>query len=137
MSEARPLIEVVRQWVRLAEGDLRNAENTLATLCDDCPYETVCYHAQQCVEKYLKAVLVFRAIPIPRSHSIADLMNCIPNELIIPGPQEDLDDLTSYATVTRYPGEYLAITRTIAEESVRLAGVVRDAVRTHLPAGSL
>ncbi|MGA2770210.1 MAG: HEPN domain-containing protein [Bryobacteraceae bacterium] len=28
------------------------------TLQEDCPFDTVCFHAQQCVEKYLKALLL-------------------------------------------------------------------------------
>lgn len=45
----------IRQWVEKAESDLRNAEHTLEL---DCPLDTVCFHAQQCAEKYLKALLV-------------------------------------------------------------------------------
>ena len=28
----------------------------------DCPTDTVCFHAQQCAEKYLKALLVLREL---------------------------------------------------------------------------
>ncbi len=44
-----------RDWVRTAEQDFRAAEYTL-TLLDDCPFDTICYHSQQCAEKYLKAL---------------------------------------------------------------------------------
>lgn len=58
MSESPERIEVVRQWVAKAENDLRNAEHTLK-MKEDCPLDTVCFHAQQCTEKLMKAWLVF------------------------------------------------------------------------------
>ncbi|MBY0525833.1 MAG: HEPN domain-containing protein [Gemmataceae bacterium] len=42
------------------------------------PVEAVCFHAQQCVEKYLKAILVYRSIPFPKSHNIRVLMALVP-----------------------------------------------------------
>jgi hypothetical protein len=53
MTKKDELFTVVRQWVEKAEEDFRNAEYTL-TLKERCPLNTVCFHAQQCVEKYLK-----------------------------------------------------------------------------------
>ena len=47
--------EIVSQWVEKAEHDLKNAEHTL-TLQEDCPFDTVCYHAQQCAEKVPQSV---------------------------------------------------------------------------------
>ena len=61
MSESPERSEIIRQWVRKAENDLRNAEHTL-TMKEGCPFDLVCFHAQQCAEKYLKAWLVFLGI---------------------------------------------------------------------------
>lgn len=58
MSANAETLRVVRQWVEKAENDLKNATHTLK-LGRDCPTDTVCFHAQQCVEKYLKALLVW------------------------------------------------------------------------------
>ena len=62
MTEPRDVARQVRQWLEKADDDLRNAEHTL-TIFDDCPFDTVCFHAQQCVEKYLKGWLP-SAIPM-------------------------------------------------------------------------
>ena len=48
---------VVAEWVLKAEDDLKNAVHTLK-LGRTGPIDTVCFHAQQCAEKYLKAYLV-------------------------------------------------------------------------------
>lgn len=44
MSEQPRVLMHVRQWVGKADHDLKNAEHTL-TLQDDCPFDTVCFHA--------------------------------------------------------------------------------------------
>ena len=55
MSAPPELIALVRQWLQKASHDLINAEHTLKLPDDECPLDTVCFHAQQCAEKYLKA----------------------------------------------------------------------------------
>lgn len=37
------------------------------------PYDTACFHAQQAVEKYLKGVLAWRGLEIPRTHVLEEL----------------------------------------------------------------
>ncbi len=44
-------------------------------LAEESPTDTVCFHAQQCVEKYLKAVLVSEAIDFPKTHDLEELMD--------------------------------------------------------------
>lgn len=51
------LVQVVRLWVNKAENDLAAAALTLKA-GRKAPADTVCFHAQQCVEKYVKALLV-------------------------------------------------------------------------------
>ena len=64
---------MIRLRVEKAEHDLRNAEHTL-TIEQDCPFDTVCFHAQQCAEKYLKALLVWKGIPFPKTHNLPSFM---------------------------------------------------------------
>jgi len=80
MSERPERTALVRGWVIKAEHDLRNAEHTL-TLDEECPFDTVAFHAQQCVEKYLKSLLTYREIPYPRIHDISELVALAPEEL--------------------------------------------------------
>lgn len=67
MSAPPDLLHLVRQWVIKAENDLRNAEHTL-TIENDCPLDTVCFHAQQCAEKHIKSLLSSLSIDFPKSH---------------------------------------------------------------------
>ncbi len=120
------------QWAEKADHDLRNAEHTLL-LEDDCPFDTVCFHAQQCVEKYLKAVLIWRSIALPRTHDLRLLVQLAGEE---PGLALDLEmilPLNRYAIEARYPGEWEPFGREEAEESARVARLVMGIVRGILP----
>ncbi len=56
--------DLARAWVLKAEHDLFSIKNNLAA--QEIPWDTVSFHAQQCVEKYLKALLVSRQIDPPK-----------------------------------------------------------------------
>lgn len=47
---------ITLEWVRKAEGDFITAERELSAHLNP-NYDAVCFHAQQCVEKYLKGRL--------------------------------------------------------------------------------
>jgi HEPN domain-containing protein len=64
MPASERTLAVVRGWVEKAESDLKNAALALRA-GHDCPADTVAFHAQQCAEKHLKAVLVFAGIDFP------------------------------------------------------------------------
>lgn len=127
---------VVREWVVKTDNDLINASH-VARFAKDCPTDTVCFHAQQCVEKYIKALLVSLGMPFSRTHNIRDLLAMVPGELRPVVDARDQDRLTEYATVTRYPGGYEPIPLAEARRSVRLARDIRRAIRLHLPKQSL
>ena len=132
MPNPDEVLRVVRQWVERAEEDLRAAEHLLVWR-ESCPTSTVCFHAQQCVEKYLKAFLTSVQIEFPKIHSIVELMLLLPAAVRSQLGAEEQQRLTNYATVTRYPGDWEPITRDEAEHAVSMARKVREAVRKHLP----
>lgn len=129
-------IEVLRQWVHKAEDDLLSAVQVLK-LGRRCPVETVCYHAQQCVEKYVKALLVNHDLDFPKTHNIAVLLKLLPPNARPKLSAEAQDSLTEYATTTRYPGDYAPLSLTDARVALKLARRVRLHVRKRLPKASL
>ncbi|MSU80013.1 MAG: HEPN domain-containing protein [Gemmataceae bacterium] len=54
MPDPDDIALVAREWIIKADNDLKNAAHTLK-LGEEGPTDTVCFHCQQCVEKYLKA----------------------------------------------------------------------------------
>ena len=49
--------KTVTHWCHKADNDLKAANHEIDH--EDGAFDTVCFHAQQTVEKYLKAYLVF------------------------------------------------------------------------------
>ena len=126
------VLEVVAQWVLKAESDLKTAA-LLLRVRRDCPTDIVCFHVQQCVEKYVKAMLVLSAIEFPRTHQISLLLALVPDQVRpVLTPQEQ-DRLTEYAVTTRYPGDYDPISREEARQAVQTARRLRNQVRRRLP----
>ncbi|MBN2314856.1 MAG: HEPN domain-containing protein [Sedimentisphaerales bacterium] len=123
---------IAREWIIKAENDLKNATHTLK-MSRGCPTDTVCFHAQQCVEKYLKAFLVFKGIDFPRTHDIEQLVSLLPENIWLRLSIKEQRCLTAYATVTRYPGEYEPIPMDEARQGVKLARRVRKELRDILP----
>lgn len=133
MNGAEASLLVVREWIVKAENDLLNASHTLK-LGRRCPTDTVCFHAQQCAEKYLKAYLVHRGKDFPKTHDLEALAAGLRNGLkLVP---DELARLKRYATVTRYPGAE-PISLAEAGRAVSMARRVRKAVRAALPGPAL
>jgi len=130
MNERR--LEVARQWLEKADHDLRNARHTL-TLEENCPYDTVCFHAQQCVEKSLKALLTFCAIDFPKIHDLTELLVLIPKSSRFGIDPSELAILNPYAVEARYPGDWDDVSREEAQQAVEVAGRICREIRTRLP----
>jgi HEPN domain-containing protein len=56
----------------------------------DCPFDTVCFHAQQCAEKYLKALLLQAGSEPPKTHDLRLLLQRLPADLAILFRMEDM-----------------------------------------------
>ena len=123
--------QVVHQWVEKAEHDLKNAEHTL-TLEHDCPFDTVCFHAQQCAEKYLKALLLSQSIDFPKTHDLRALVQLVLSQLSLNLDMTELVKLNRYSIESRYPGDWDPIARSDAEEAVAIAQRVRQTTRSFL-----
>ena len=122
-----------RAWIKKAESDLKTAEHTL-TLKERCPFDTVCFHAQQCAEKYLKALLVSRTLDFPKTHDLRLLMQRIPGDINLKLHIEEVVSLNRYTIEARYPGDWEPFNRKEAEKAVAIARKVRKAVKTCLSA---
>jgi HEPN domain-containing protein len=93
---------ITREWLARAEEDLLAAEILLTQ-----PELTnmVAFHAQQAVEKTLKAVLEESAIVAVRTHSLTRLYGLVEPHMTISVDQDMLDRLEAVYIQSRYPGE--------------------------------
>lgn len=126
------LREWVARWVRLAEGDLAMARLGLESEGFDV-FELVGFHAQQSVEKLVKAFLARRAVEFGDVHDIDTLQRLVAR--VDGSLAEKLDSaaaLTRYAVGTRYPGRYAKVTREQAEAAIGIAESIRSEILPRL-----
>jgi HEPN domain-containing protein len=121
---------LIQEWIDKAESDFRTATREIQ-VTQDPSYDGVCFHAQQCVEKYFKASLQAAGIVFPKTHDLIVLL-----DLSLPiAPQLDqfrsrLRLLSLAAVEIRYPGR--SSDQAMAEEFYQLCLELRDAVRSVL-----
>ena len=93
------------EWIQKAEADFATLEREVA-VADRPNYDGICFHAQQCIEKYLKAVLCEANITFGKTHDLVALLDTTLE--INPSwesMREDLAYLSDFAVAYRYPGE--------------------------------
>lgn len=105
---------------------LRHARSDLLLACQPVPPEVLlamlCFHAQQAVEKSLKAVLLAHRMAFPYTHDLARLITLV-KHAGLPWP-EALDaaaELSVYAVGTRYPGVYGDLTADDHTQAIEIA----------------
>jgi HEPN domain-containing protein len=100
--------------------------------------EDVSFHAQQCAEKALKALLLARSIDFPRTHSIAILLDLLKRAgVAVPEPVDEAFSLTQYAVATRYPGVWDAVSEDEARVALGTAAYVLDWATMQITSPSL
>ena len=86
------------------------------------------FHAQQCVEKCLKAILAYQDQFIPKIHDLLGLAELVEKFSVIPISEDALTNLTPYAATMRYDElEYVAINY---ESSTRIVETVFNWAKT-------
>ena len=117
----------VDEWISKAEGDFATTGRELRAR--KAPnYDAVCFHAQQCAEKYLKAVLQENKKHIPKIHNLVELMLlCEEIDSSFEMLRTDLLTVERFAVHTRYPGE------TAEKEDAQSAYAAAETVRKFVP----
>ncbi len=130
MSE-RPPPETAQAWLQRAHSDLALAHTGLDS--PDVLLEDSCYHAQQCAEKALKALLVQRKIAFPRTHVLEVLVDLLKVAGVnVPSEVDEAFILTQYAVQTRYPGEWEPVTDKEARSAAETAAHVLTWVESQI-----
>ena len=135
MPGADRIAQVTSEWVAKAESDFKSAVHLLK-LGVACPTDVVAFHAQQTVEKYIKAFLTHKQIDFPKTHDISKLLALARSPDLATMDIAEQRRLTSYAALARYPG-WGEIPLSQARQAVALARRVRREVRRLLPRKAL
>lgn len=118
------------EWVEKAEGDFHTMLREYRARKRP-NYDAACFHAQQCVEKYLKASLQERDIPFTKIHDLVVLLDMLlPFEPSWDAFRPGFRELTVWAVVYRYPGETAG--KESARKAVKICRAFRKTARQHL-----
>jgi len=122
--------ELLLEWIRKAEEDYEVAMSLARKRKRPVP-NSVCFHAQQCAEKYLKAFLIKQGIPFRKIHDLLELREeCCRIDTSFVLLDEFLHRLNRYAVVFRYPGEEATVEE--AKSAVEAMKAVREFIRRKL-----
>ncbi len=131
MNRDDTIKDLVSKWIKKAEGDLLTVERELSF--EDPVTQTICFHCQQAVEKYLKAFLIHHQIYFTRTHKIMELLeSCATVDSSFRDELQSADNLTDYAEEIRYPDVWLEPTTKDAKEAFEIARKVKEFVLERL-----
>lgn len=122
--------ELTAEWVEKAENDFTAAD--LLLHAGEVPIsDAVCFHCQQCAEKYLKAFLQEHQVRFERSHSLMLLLDlCLLLDAGFETLRDHLLHLDGFSVAVRYPG--VPVTAEIALDAYQRVQAVREFVREML-----
>jgi HEPN domain-containing protein len=117
------------EWTKKAEADrviARQSSRSKTPLHDG-----VCFHCQQCAEKYLKGLIEELGLPVPKTHDLDKILNLLlAHHPSLKALRRGLGFLTTFAVATRYPGENA--NKRQATAALRWMEQVRETVRVLL-----
>ena len=114
-------------WIAKADHDLGTAMITFLHIPDF--YDTVTFHCQQAVEKYLKSLLVFFDIDFKPTHDLVYLQELIrTHDPSIEDYYEKILKLQNYAVEVRYPDETIFLSHDKVMEAITTAKLIRNLV---------
>jgi len=123
--------EIIQQWLLKAEHDLGTAKLTYLHIPEY--YDTICFHCQQAVEKYLKSYLIFLDIEFKPVHDLRYLLNLILTvDQSFDPLYENIAALNDFAVKIRYPDQAIQPAPAELEEAINLAQNVKELVENKL-----
>ena len=106
--------------VEKADHDLGSAKIIFIHLPDY--FDTIAFHCQQAVEKYLKAVLVHNEIEFQRSHDLIYLFELLSNQTEISEEKyKKAVSLNGYSIQIRYPNKIVKLSTKELESAIAIS----------------
>lgn len=123
MSE--PDLQIIKIWVEKADHDLGSAEIVYAHIPEY--YDTIAFHCQQAVEKYLKAVLIYFGIEFQRSHDLAYLLDLLSTNIQISSQVYDKAIvLNGFSVEIRYPNQIIYLSKEELLQAISIANEFKE-----------
>lgn len=126
--------QLAEAWYKKAYNDLRNALYVIKMA--DPPLDTICYHAHQAGEKFIKGYLIETEQKFPFIHDLNKLLVvCIARDGTFKKLEKAAAFLTPYSTQSRYPDEdydfSLAETKSTIKYAQAIATFILNKTKTN------
>ena len=122
-------VEEIKQWIIKGDHDLGTAKITYLNIPEYL--DTVTFHCQQAVEKYLKAFLIFHSKTFKFSHDLIYLIELITQiDSDFDNYYDTVSELQGYAVEIRYSNETIYLSNDKVEKAIMIAKNIRELV-TH------
>jgi len=121
-------LEKVMTLINKANKDFAASKNLIET---DCEYywDIICFHCQQCVEKSLKAFLMYNETDFPKTHDLIFLLNlCLKSDSDF--KNFDLLEFANYGVEIRY--DDIPATLDETKNAFETAKTVMDYVKSYI-----
>lgn len=120
-------IDLIKRWIQKGDHDLGTAKITFLHIPEYL--DTVTYHCQQAVEKYLKSYLIFLSTNFRFTHDLIYLIELISRtDPDCERYYDPVSELQSYAVEVRYPNETIYLTDAEVKNALKIAKEIRDFV---------
>jgi HEPN domain-containing protein len=120
--------EITKEWIKKAEEDYMVAVREYKSI--PFPAYTVCFHSQQCVEKYIKAILQENGVSFGKIHDLEILLkDCKKFLPELENFREELIWLTTFAVEIRYPG--FNVTKKEAKKALDIMKKIRKVLKRY------
>jgi HEPN domain-containing protein len=117
--------QIVAAWIEKGDHDLGSAKVIFQYIPDY--FETVAFHCQQAVEKYLKALLIFHEIEFQRTHDLPYLLELLSRKMVIDSKHFDKAiTLNGFAIEIRYPNLTIKLSNEELQEAIEIAEFFRN-----------
>lgn len=114
------LSEQIKEWIKKAEHDLGSAKIIFLYLPDYS--DTIAFHCQQAVEKYIKAIMVYKEIEFQRSHDLIYLLELLSSVSEISKDRyKKAVSLNGYSVQIRYPDKIVKLSREELEDAIAIS----------------
>lgn len=121
------LADELKQWIIKGDHDLGTAQITYMYIPEYL--DTVTFHCQQAVEKYMKAYLIFLNTPFKFTHDLVYLLDLISEkDSDFDAYYDLLSELQGYAVEVRYPNDTIYLSKEKVEKAIQIAREIRELV---------
>ena len=111
---------IVNTWIEKADHDLGSAKLIFQHL--PSYFDTIAFHCQQAVEKYIKASLIYLEIEFQRSHDLPYLLEILSGKVEIkPEIFDKAILLNGFSVEIRYPNQIIHLTEDELKYAISIA----------------